>query len=94
MLFVATTHCEMCMLEFWNLHRCIKHVDRAAQYCANLYLLRDLPYIGNDVVRAEEVAEQHLQHMIAEGRRKTCAATWPAARAEGPLPRIASMRQR
>ena len=88
---VCTTHCEMCLTEFWNLYRCIKRVDRASK---QMYLIINFEYDEELVIRAEEDAALHRQHMEMEGRRKTRAPTDPVVRLHGPLPHEAAMRPR
>ena len=65
----------MCLKEYWSLHRCIKHVDRASKYCKQLYKLRNFEYDEALAIRAEEEAAIHRRQLEAEGRRNKCGYT-------------------
>ena len=89
---VVTTHCEMCMMEFDTLNRCIKHIDRSAKYCKLQYIIRNHIYPDDVVLKVDEESTAARLQLAAQGRSNICAATAPAQRSSGPLLRVAAMR--
>ena len=83
-LFTSTTHCTVCLLEFWQRHRVLAHLMDKSPVCLANLQLRGSPMTCFQSDLLDEEARAANKLLKASGRRRAWADK-PCVRLAGPL---------
>ena len=81
---VVVTHCPMCLVQFHDRERLIRHLEHAAPHCRQLVLSRFPALPDADVAEAEKVGADRARQLAKQGKMRVHAAL-PCVRMPGPV---------
>ena len=87
-LYLDSTHCTVCLVEFWSRERVIAHISEKSHVCRHNLVLRG-PVLTQD--QADELDREELQEQIRANRScglRRSHAHKPCVRLQGPLPNV------
>ena len=85
--YVDTTHCPICLLEFWTRERLIVHVSEKSTLCKHNLMLRGPVLTESEAMELDRAELGRIRENCKQGLRRTHARK-PCVRIEGPLPHV------
>jgi hypothetical protein len=86
--YINTTHCAICMKEFWTRDRLLNHLKYRSKVCmSNIFLLLS-PVLSDDLeMKYNEEARVNAAKLASQGKRRHHACL-PCVQLVGPLPMV------